>query len=273
MPNDLLWVPGSRPRREAIKLFPGVYAQREPTGRELAELLSAHYPDVALTGDSAIEVHSNLPIALPLRVVGRESMPASRFIRPYRSRVIRTWTYGNVRVQVAALAVAHAEKHDPIEFLESYYGSRNGTAHLERDLIGIRRLPSAVREALDKAVVGTDSGAERILVRRLRESGLKVSANYKIGDYYWDVVIKKSRLAIEIDGFEFHSTPQAAARDAWKANDATLRGWTTLRYTGHCLHRHLEEIVEQILTAREPDFDSQVHKLITRWHALWKSPR
>lgn len=48
-----------------------------------------------------------------------------------------------------------------------------------------------------------------------------------------DAAIPDLKLAIEIDGFEHHSTPEAFQRDRSRQNDLVTLGWTVLRFTWH----------------------------------------
>jgi very-short-patch-repair endonuclease len=46
-----------------------------------------------------------------------------------------------------------------------------------------------------------------------------------------DFVWPERRIVVEIDGWRFHRTVQAADRDAQRGNDATLAGWLHLRFS------------------------------------------
>lgn len=252
----------------AIKVFPGVYTTRLPTAWEAAELFCKKYPDMVLSGRTAVQLYTSKPLTLPLCVIGKSKLTDTAFITSTRRDLLRPMTLAGLTVQPPLLSAADLPFDEGVEFIETFYGTRDGKSRLEQDLDCIRRVPSTLREILDEAVPNTDSGAERKLFRNLRESGMKPLANYKIGPFYWDIVLKRPRVAIEIDGFDYHSSPETAARDAWKNNDASLRGWTTLRYTGSCLAHHFDEVLTQILSSQDPDFDAPVHGSFRRWHVF-----
>jgi very-short-patch-repair endonuclease len=46
-----------------------------------------------------------------------------------------------------------------------------------------------------------------------------------------DAAIPELKLAVEVDGFEFHSTPDAFQRDRSRQNALVALGWTVLRFT------------------------------------------
>lgn len=48
-----------------------------------------------------------------------------------------------------------------------------------------------------------------------------------------DAAIPELKLAIEVDGFEHHSTPGAFQHDRTRQNDLVALGWTVLRFTWH----------------------------------------
>ena len=46
-----------------------------------------------------------------------------------------------------------------------------------------------------------------------------------------DAALAELRLAIEVDGFEHHSSPDAFQRDRTRQNRLVALGWTVLRFT------------------------------------------
>ena len=59
---------------------------------------------------------------------------------------------------------------------------------------------------------------------------------------------RRSKLAIEVDGFEHHSTPEAFQHDRTRQNELVALGWTVLRFTWHdVVHRpaHVAQLIRQ----------------------------
>ena len=72
----------------------------------------------------------------------------------------------------------------------------------------------AARRLLQAASDGARSEAERLLVKLLREAGIKGwRTNYPIGGYKVDVAFPQQKVAVEVDGWAFHSDPEAFAID------------------------------------------------------------
>ncbi len=66
----------------------------------------------------------------------------------------------------------------------------------------------AARRLLQAASDGARSEAERLLVKLLRDNGITGwKANYPVGGYKVDVAFPKQKVAIETDGWAFHSEP------------------------------------------------------------------
>lgn len=80
------------------------------------------------------------------------------------------------------------------------------------------------------------SAAERLTHRLLREDGITGwRTNYLIRlrhrQIFVDLAFPQARRAVEIDGFQFHSTPAAFQSDRARDNDLVLAGWRVLRFT------------------------------------------
>lgn len=101
------------------------------------------------------------------------------------------------------------------------------------------------------------SEAERETHRLLRAAGITGwETNYPLemhsGRYWIDVAFPALKLAIEIDGREFHNTPEAFESDRWRQNDVVLAGWRVLRFTANMVRDHPQIVratIERALAA------------------------
>jgi very-short-patch-repair endonuclease len=105
----------------------------------------------------------------------------------------------------------------------------------------------AARRLLQAASDGARSEAERLLVKLLRDNGITGwKANYPVGGYKVDVAFPKQKVAIETDGWAFHSSQEDFQNDRERQNKIALLGWQVLRFTWLDLtgypHRVLAEI-------------------------------
>lgn len=91
--------------------------------------------------------------------------------------------------------------------------------------------------------------AERTLWARLRDrrlSGLKFRRQHPIGRFIVDFCCPARRLAVEIDGDSHAEQAEYdAARTAWLVE----QGYAVIRFTNQEVHRHIEAVLEAILTA------------------------
>lgn len=98
------------------------------------------------------------------------------------------------------------------------------------------------------------SQAERVAHRTLRRGGLagwisNLAVNLSGARALIDIAYEEFKVAIEIDGFEFHGHHAASQesrvtfeRDRWKGSELTSRDWLVLRFTW----RHLTEQPEWV---------------------------
>ena len=64
-----------------------------------------------------------------------------------------------------------------------------------------------------------------------------------------DGAVPRLKLAIEIDGYEHHSTPEAFQHDRSRQNELVALGWTVLRFTWTDVVHHAERVARQIRAA------------------------
>jgi very-short-patch-repair endonuclease len=88
------------------------------------------------------------------------------------------------------------------------------------------------RMLLQAAGGGARSEAERLLHQILRRANITAwKANYRVGGYRVDVGFPGPKVAIEVDGFAFHSGPAEFQIDRERQNAIALLGWQVLRFT------------------------------------------
>lgn len=120
------------------------------------------------------------------------------------------------------------------------------SAHLRNT--GRHGSPSARK--LLQAADGTHSEAERILTKLLRSAGVTGwRTNVKIGGYVVDVVFAAARVAIEVDGWAFHSDQVSFQNDRERQNVIALQGWQVLRFTWLDLVEYPERVIATIMSA------------------------
>ena len=94
------------------------------------------------------------------------------------------------------------------------------------------------------------SQAERLLIALLRGGGItgwELGVSYQ--GYVFDVAFRAQRLAIEIDGWAWHVTPERFVRDRQRQNAVVNGRWRVLRFTWHDLTERPEVVLAEIRTA------------------------
>jgi very-short-patch-repair endonuclease len=108
----------------------------------------------------------------------------------------------------------------------------------------------AARRLLQAAGDGARSEAERLLVNLLRGGGITGwRTNYPVGIYKVDVAFPQAKVAIEVDGWAFHSDGQVFQEDRKRQNAIALRGWQVLRFTWLDLVEYPGRVLSVIRTA------------------------
>jgi very-short-patch-repair endonuclease len=99
-----------------------------------------------------------------------------------------------------------------------------------------RRGNSRLRRLLLESRGNPWSWAERLAHRLLHEAAIEGwVGNYPVEicgyAYYVDIAFPDAKLALEIDGREFHTAPEVFEQDRWRQNDLINAGWRVLRFT------------------------------------------
>lgn len=111
---------------------------------------------------------------------------------------------------------------------------------------GMHGIP-AVREQLRTCCPGTLSEPERIVARALSRRRFPLEINGRVGRYYGDLMCRRARVIVEIDGREFHIAPEVFNNDRRRQNALVLDGWLVLRYSAATVMAHLDAVVDEII--------------------------
>jgi very-short-patch-repair endonuclease len=105
----------------------------------------------------------------------------------------------------------------------------------------------ATRRLLHAASDGTRSAAERLLVKLLRDNTITGwKTNYPVGGFKVDVGFPEQKVAIEVDGFAFHSSQEDFQIDRERQNKIALLGWQVLRFTWLDLTEYPQRVLAEI---------------------------
>jgi very-short-patch-repair endonuclease len=111
---------------------------------------------------------------------------------------------------------------------------------------GAARITVLLTQAADRA----DSAAERLLIALLRDAGL---TGWERGRPFerWniDIAFPGAKLAIEVDGWAWHTDVDRFRADRRKGNALVRAGWQLLRFTWHDLTDRPAHVIAEIRAA------------------------
>jgi very-short-patch-repair endonuclease len=111
---------------------------------------------------------------------------------------------------------------------------------------GAARIAALLTGAADRA----DSAAERLLISLLRDAGL---TGWERGRPFerWtiDIAFPEASLAIEVDGWAWHTDVDRFRADRRKGNALVRAGWRLLRFTWHDLANRPSYVIAEIRAA------------------------
>jgi very-short-patch-repair endonuclease len=98
------------------------------------------------------------------------------------------------------------------------------------------------------------SAPERLFHRLLRDAGIagwraNRAAIVNSSTFYLDVLFRRLKLAIEIDGRLYHTGADAFETDRWRQNLLILHGWCVLRFTWAMIEEHPEKVIAMVREA------------------------
>lgn len=190
-----------------------------------------------------------------------------------RSRAVRARTVTHPGVRVARVAgVTVARPADTVVDLIRFWPPATAFAVAQRGLalgaITLQQLVEAhsrlgglagtrqLRKILSDLSDGAHSEGERRLLSLLRDAAITGwTANHPVRAggrmYILDVAFTSAKLAVEVDGHAFHSSPRSFQQDRRRQNDLVGAGWTVLRFTWADIVERPEYVVRTIVAGLE----------------------
>ncbi len=153
----------------------------------------------------------------------------------------------------------------PLTALETAAALPEGSVFLDRALQKHLRFPALytaycrnlgaqgsarAAELLTAAADRADSAAERLLIAILRSAGVSGwRQGVPFGPWTIDVAFPDAKLAVEVDGWAWHTEVERFRADRYKGNALTRAGWTLLRFTWHDLTSRPAYVLAEIRAA------------------------
>lgn len=153
----------------------------------------------------------------------------------------------------------------PLAVLETAVALPDGSAFLDRALqkhvrfeqlyraycrnmaaYGAARVGALLTAAADRA----DSMAERRLITILRSAGIRGwQRGVPFGRWTIDVAFPDAKVAVEFDGWAYHSDVERFRADRSKGNALVRAGWRLLRFTWHDLENRPQYVIAEVRAA------------------------
>ncbi|MGX1739414.1 hypothetical protein ACWIB8_09675 [Corynebacterium flavescens] len=253
----------------AVRICRGLYVPREPTGEELAAIVHRRWPDAALDGASAAQHYLDQRLSLPLQLLREKGLGQSPYFQARRARPRGAFVWYDRAVCNPLQALEAMEYSAAVEFLEAFLSGKDALARLDDYESQILRLPARSRRIIGEAIIGADSAPERRLTRALSED-FSPKNNVYIGPYRWDIVLPRQKVAIEVDGYEYHRGEkiQRFELDRQKLNDAVQRRWRPLHFTAAMVEHHLDLAVAQVQAVACGG--GEYLPAAWKWHYYWR---
>lgn len=84
----------------------------------------------------------------------------------------------------------------------------------------------------DELLPSLESPIEKLFFDACKSEMILMDPQYQVGKYRIDFALPYQKIAVEIDGHDYHKTKEQRTRDAARDRWLTINGWTVLRFTG-----------------------------------------
>lgn len=227
------------------RLLPGVYVHPEAADDLVTRLraLAAKVPDAIVGGAAAARLTAwpdeTVRLIEVFTASRRVSTPGFRFVRR-RVPPEQLRRRGPVTVLAPALVAVDAAATDRGDRIDHLLRARHPVAEIEAAMAASRgrRGNRVRRQVVRRSRTRPFSRAERVLHDILDRHGVRGwTANQPVtacgSNYELDVAFRarRKKVALEVDGYEFHSSRAAFEADRHRGNDLVEDGWTLMHIT------------------------------------------
>lgn len=247
-------------RGEIVSLLPGVYvsAEAEPTELQRALAVMLWRPEAVLTHEIAArrwwpELSTDLiRAAVRTRVRASRYSFSNRLIPPHQ--VFRSALFRYTSPSLTALDLCLDLGPEAVDRVLASRAATLGTLRAALSACSNRSGNNERQTILLDSRDEPWSAAERTAHRLLRNAGLQgwaTNRSIRVGGalYYLDIAFGSERVAVEIDGRQFHSDSLTFESDRRRQNRIVLAGWTVLRFTWRMLIDAPDQVVADIRRA------------------------
>jgi very-short-patch-repair endonuclease len=243
-------------------VLPGVYAQSEACGSIQTRIraLMRWDPDAVLIGSAAAWV-SFWPDIRVSRIGCslkhcRRPQPGYEFTRQQipAELVVSRSGIRYTSPALTALDLSVTLGGDAIDRALRTRATTLGQLYRALELTGGRKGNRSKRQWLLDSRAEPWSEAERFFHRLLRDAGISGwRANRPIvlndSTFYVDILFRKLKLVIEIDGRLYHTGADVFESDRWRQNLLVLNGWCVLRFTWTMIEEQPEKVIAMVREA------------------------
>jgi very-short-patch-repair endonuclease len=247
---------------ELRPVLPGVYAAAAVAGTTATRIaaLGRWDPDAVLTHEAAAAVTfwPRLPVPT-VRCAVRHFHPPQSGIAFTRRGIPPelVWMRPGLRLTSPALTALDLCELVGGGAIDQALRTRSTTVALMREALALTPGRNGNRIRRQLLLDSRDepwSEAERLCHRLLRAAGITGwRANQPLrldgAVIYPDVLFRRLRLVVEIDGREFHSDPEVFESDRHRQNLLVLHGWRVLRVTWRMIQQDPDQVVAMVREA------------------------
>jgi very-short-patch-repair endonuclease len=247
---------------ELKAVLPGVFAPAKTASLPGARIAAVvHWdPDAVLIHEAAAAASFWPTIAVPVVrcAVRHERAPRAGYLFSQRRIPLELiWTRGSLRLTSPALTALDLCESVGGGAIDQALRTRSTTLalmHAALDLTkgraGNLRRQQLLLDSRDEPW----SEAERQFHRLLRAAGItgwQANQAVRVGGVtvYPDVLFRRHRLVIEIDGREFHSDPEVFESDRRRQNLLVLNGWRVVRITWRMITDNPDQVIAMVREA------------------------
>lgn len=98
----------------------------------------------------------------------------------------------------------------------------------------------------DALTPSLESPIEKLFFDACKVEMIFMEPQFTVGNFRIDFALPIQKIAVELDGHDYHKTKEQRTKDAARDRWLTLNGWTVIRFTGSEVYKNPEACTSQI---------------------------